>query len=424
MSRPQLAEFVKRRLSEGVPLAEIEAHLRRQGWEEPVIAEALSAAGAAPTTRPAPSPPKKRRRARIFLWIVLTLLAIILAAAGVGGYLAYGEYSAAKEVREKLKFVGISGKVTGQFEPQNPAAPSPAAPFELLAFSGVTDSSQLSRPRASFHFTFGANGEALDALRPLGAATDARFVGTSLLTLGTAGKFFGGAEVRFVDGNGYVLCDRTPLTGAGNNPAIAVASALLGPTPLTGAWLRIPMDDNGTVGKPTEIQVIAGLLLRPTDAILGQSAEVHFTGKSRGDDMAGNRTEVQHYAIDGAWLTAQLVAALRDSQIEEKMLGIAMVQKFLTGGNVANATGSLETLQVSDAQMDVWVGERDRLPYKAVLTFALREGKELPATLHLRAEMDLSYGKSVPIEAPASSVSLQEMQDKLGALESLIGGFK
>lgn len=413
----QLVEFAKRKIASGETPDAVIAHLRGQKWEEGVIAEVMAAAGGTPAPAAAQPRPRKRR-----VWPVVVVLALALSAgaAVISGYFVWRHYAAAKVVREKLKYVEMSGRVIGNLEVSQPAgaAQTPPAEFALLDLRGLVDSSQADSPRAAFTVALDPQGALAAALAQVPPSTDARFTGATLLTVTAAGRMFGGIEATLVDRMAYLRFSNMPFSKGGQqNTVAALASALIGPNVLSGAWLRMPLETapSGAI-VPHEQQFTWALLLRPTEKVFGQSRELQFVGKSAGEPINGEATQIHHYKIDGAWLTKQLTDTLRESKTSERMMMLAQLQTALVGGT---AIDSSDTLNISDGEMDVWVGKADTLPRRIVIRISTSEGTNSPLRVRLQGELALSYGKPVAIAAPEPSISLEQLQQQLNALQGL-----
>lgn len=424
MKHSKLAEYVEGQIAKGVSLLNIEEHLRRQGWEDEVIIEILAPHRALPVadTR-IKTPAKKLGR---LVWLLVAAIGVL---ALLGAYKGCQKLALAKEIREKLRFVEVSGKVTGQLSaetsPSSPTGPRPGnSAFDILGFEVGIDVSNAKDPRAGFIFKFGQESGITTALGQFSPATDARFTAATLLSLGMLEKFVSGAELRFVDRNAFVRPERIPFFDGISGEAVALVHALVGPSPLSGAWLRIPIEPGGTTTSDvpintSEANLLAALALKPADQLFPESAALRLLGKSDGGDVEGVEVELWKYQIDGEYLTGHLIDSLRQSEAEENMLVVAMLQKALTGGNITEAYSTLDSLQISDGELDLWVGKRDGLPYRALIVIKVREGMETPAVLKLQAELDLSYGKQIQVNIPQPSVDLEELQQKLEPLQAL-----
>lgn len=417
---PQLVDFAKRKIASGETPEAVIAHLRGQKWEESVIAEVMSAAGVAPAKQ---AEQHRLRRRRVWPAILLVAVALAAATAAVGGYLVWRQYAGAKAIREKLKHVEMSGSVVGTLETQS-AANAPQAvseEFKLLDLRGAVDSSQTESPRAAFSVGLDPQGGLAAALAQVPPTTDARFTGATLLTVTAAGRMFGGIDAILVDRMAYLRFANMPFSKGGQqNTIAALASALIGPNVLAGAWLRIPADHAAPPSAspllPREQQFTWALLLRPTEKVFGQSSELQFVGKSAGEPINGEATEIHRYKIDGAWLTKQLADAMRASKTNERMMMLARLQATLVGGN---AIDSSETLTISDGEMEVWVAKADTLPRRIVVRISTSEGTNSPLGLKLKGDISLSYGKPLAISAPEPTISLEQLQQQLNALQGL-----
>lgn len=414
MQRPQLVEYAKSQLSKGVPRAEIEAHLRGQKWDETVIAEVMAAAdpsapAISPAT-PAPAAVPERRPTKI----LSVFLALALVVAAWGAYQLYRSYAVAKLVREKTKFVEFSGKISGQLEGEA------AADFGLLAFRGQLDSSQIDTPKAAMQVTFEENA----SFSGLAPQTDAHLIALTLLSVGAGAQTIGGAELRLADWTTYLQPARTPFSGDQSAAALGgLVTALLGPNILTDFWVKIPAretkTDAGGAVLSTESKATWALLFRPTEKIFGESKELRFTGKDAGEEINGIATEIHRYAVDGPWLTKQLVKALRDAEVDDKLNVVAMLQNLVLGGDARQVTASLDSLEISDGELAVWVGREDTLPYRMTMTLRAKEGTRAPLSLRLSGDMEMTYGKPVTIDVPVQAIDLKQLQEQLGILQGL-----
>jgi len=414
MEHLRLVEYAKTQLAKGVSRADIETHLRGQKWEEQVIASVMAAADPtdpAPAAPPQAAPAPTRRSGRI-LPILLTLA---IALAAWGAYQAYRSYSVAKLVREKTKFVEFSGTIAGQLT----SAADPTE-FGLLAFRGQLDSSQIDTPKAALQVTFDES----TSLAGLSPQTDGHLLALTLLSVSTGARTIGGADVRFGDWTTYLRPTRSPFAGDRNAAAVAgLINSLLGPNILTDFWVKIPalgdQSQAATGVLTTEHKATWALLFRPTEKIFGESKELRFAGTEPGGDINGVPTEIHRYAIDGPWLTKQLVKTLRQAELDDKMAVVAMLQNFVLGGDTNKVTASLDSLEISDGELSVWVGRKDTLPYRMSLRLDAKEGTRQPLALRLSGEMNIDYIPPVAIEIPAQALDLKQLEEQLGLLQSL-----
>ena len=411
MERPQLLEYVKGQLAKGVPRAEIEAYLRGQKWDDNVIAEVTNAADpAAPVAPPATPDPGNPARHK-FLTIAL-LLGLLVAIWGA--YQLYRSYSVAKLVREKTKFVEFTGKVTGQIDGADAAA------FGLLSFRGQLDSSRIDTPKAALQVTFDEN----IPLSGISPQTDAPLLGLTLFSIGAGAQTIGGADVRLAEWNTYLRPSRMPFAGDQTAAAVGgLVTALLGPNILTDFWVKIPArvasGETGGVMLSTESKATWALLFRPTEKIFGESKELRFQGKERGGNINGMPTDIHRYAIDGPWLTRQLVKVLRDAEVDDKLEMITMLQDLVLGADAGKVTANLDSLEISDGKLAVWVGRDDTLPYRMDIRLDAKEGTSAPLSLRLSGSMGITYTEPSAIEIPAQAIDLKQLQEQIGLLQGL-----
>ncbi|MEX1111789.1 MAG: hypothetical protein WEB31_08315 [Chthoniobacterales bacterium] len=410
MQRPQLVEYAKSQLAKGVPRAAIEAHLRGQNWDEVVIAEVLTAAGSdSPPVPAAVSTGTPARRKFLTVALLLGLLATIWGASQL-----YRSYSVAKVVREKTKFVEFTGKISGQLEDGK------GAEFGLLVFRGQLDSSQIDTPKAALQVTFDPNAP----LGDISPQTDARLLALTLFSIGAGAQTIGGVDVRLADWNTYLRPARMPFAGDQSAAAVGgLVTALLGPNILTDFWVKIPARAGGeeTAGAmiSNESKATWGLLFRPTEKIFGESKELRFQGKERGGEINGMPTDIHRYAIDGPWLTKQLVKALREAEVDDKLDMIAMLQDLVLGPDAGKVTASLDSLEISDGELAVWVGRGDTLPYRMDIRLGAKEGSSAPLSLRLSGGMEIAYAEPAAIEIPAQAINLKQLQEQIGMLQGL-----
>jgi len=410
MQRPQLVEYAKNQLAKGIPRPAIEAHLRGQNWDEVVIAEVLAAAGSdSPPAPPAAATVAPVRRKFLTAALLLGLLAAIWGASQL-----YRSYSVAKVVREKTKFVEFTGKISGQLDGGK------GAEFGLLAFRGQLDSSQIDTPKAALQVTFDRSAP-LDNLPP---QTDARLLALTLFSIGAGAQTIGGVDVRLADWNTYLRPARMPFAGDRTAAAVGgLVTALLGPNILTDFWVKIPARASAeeTAGAmiSNESKATWALLFRPTEKIFGESKELRFQGKERGGDMNGMPTDIHRYAIDGPWLTRQLVKVLRDAEVDDKLDMISMLQDLVLGADTGKVTASLDSLEISDGELAVWVGRDDTLPYRMDIRLDAKEGTSAPLSLRLSGSMGIAYAEPAAIEIPAQAINLKQLQEQISLLQGL-----
>lgn len=410
MQRPQLVEYAKSQLAKGIARPAIEAHLRGQNWDEAVIAEVLAAAGSdSPPAPPAAATVAPVRRKFLTAALLLGLLAAIWGASQL-----YRSYSVAKVVREKTKFVEFTGKISGQLDGGK------GAEFGLLAFRGQLDSSQIDTPKAALQVTFDRSAP-LDNLPP---QTDARLLALTLFSIGAGAQTIGGVDVRLADWNTYLRPARMPFAGDRTAAAVGgLVTALLGPNILTDFWVKIPARASAeeTAGAmiSNESKATWALLFRPTEKIFGESKELRFQGKERGGDMNGMPTDIHRYAIDGPWLTRQLVKVLRDAEVDDKLDMISMLQDLVLGADTGKVTASLDSLEISDGELAVWVGRDDTLPYRMDIRLDAKEGTSAPLSLRLSGSMGIAYAEPAAIEIPAQAINLKQLQEQISLLQGL-----
>lgn len=394
MNHPQLVEFARKRLAEGATRSEIETHLRGQKWEEKVIAEVMSAVSPPSQTEPAAatvSPPSKS----LLPWLAAGLGLIVL----VGGFFAYRHFAAAQAVRALVKHVTFEGAIKGQLEGSDRT-------LELVQFRGALDTADLAAPKASMKLDLDLKGKAGKALKNVSPATDGRFIAAALMSIAAGGKFLGGADLRFAEENVFFHLDRTPFTAGGDDPLMAIVGALAGPQIAANPWVRIPAGPAGT----SETQAAWALLFRPTDQVFGDSKELRFVGKEKGEDIDGTPTEIHRYVLNGQWLSKELRRVIKETAADENMAIVGMMQSLATGKDLRDVSSAVDTLTCTDGEMKVWVGKKDTLPRKIVIETKLSEGTQVPLSLSLRGEINASYGREQTIDFPDKSVTLDELK--------------
>jgi len=171
-------------------------------------------------------------------------------------------------------------------------------------------------------------------------------------------------------------------------------------------WVRIPAGAAGT----SETQAAWALLFRPTDQVFGNSKELRFVGKEKGEDIDGTPTEIHRYVLDGKWLGKELRRVIKETAADENMAMVGMIQSLATGKDLRDLGSAIDTLTCTDGEMKVWVGKKDTLPRKIVLETKLSEGAQVPLSLALRGEISASYGKEQTIDFPQESVTLEELK--------------
>ena len=413
MSHPQLVEYAQSQLAKGVDRAAIEAYLRGQKWDDTVIAQVMAAAEpAAVAAVPPPAVPDSGAPARRKFLTIALILGLLVALWGA--YQVYRSYAVAKLVREKTKFVEFTGNIAGQLEGAD------AAEFGLLSFRGQLDSSQIDTPKAALQVTFDENAP-LSGLSP---QTDAHLLALTLFSIGAGAQTIGGADVRFAEWNTFLRPSRMPFAGDQTAAALGgLVTALLGPNILTDFWVKIPAqgsaEQSGGAMLSTESKATWALLFRPTEKIFGESKELRFAGKEAGEKINGTATEIHRYGIDGPWLTKQLVKALREAEVDDKLDIVAMLQSLVLGQSAEKATASLDSLEISDGELAVWVGSEDSLPYRMTISLHAKEGTRAPLTLRLSGMMEMTYGTPVTIDIPAQAIDLKQLQEQIGLLQGL-----
>ena len=393
MNHPQLVEFARKRLAEGATRAEIETHLRGQKWEEKVITELMSAVSPPDQVEPPAgnaSPPRKS----LLPWLAAGLGLIVLIA----GFFAYRHFAAAQAVRALVKHVTFEGAIKGQLEGSDRT-------LELVQFRGALETADLAAPKASMKLDLDLKGKTGKALKNVSPATDGRFIAAALMSIAAGGKFLGGADLRFAEENVFFHLDRTPFT-ASEDPLMAIVGALAGPQIAANPWVRIPAGPAGT----SETQAAWALLFRPTDQVFGNSKELRFVGKEKGEDIDGTPTEIHRYVLNGEWLSKELRRVIKETAADENMAIVGMIQSLATGKDLRDVSSAVDTLTCTDGETKVWVGTKDTLPRKIVIETKLSEGTQVPLSLSLRGEINASYGKEQTIDFPEKSVTLDELK--------------
>ena len=393
MNHPQLVEFARKRLTEGATRAEIETHLRGQKWEEKVIAEVMSAVSPPDQAEPPAAnalPPSKS----LLPWLAAGLGLIVL----VGGFFAYRHFAAAQAGRVLVKHVTFEGAIKGQLEGSDRT-------LELVQFRGALETADLAAPKASMKLDLDLKGKTGKALKNVSPATDGRFIAAALMSIAAGGKFLGGADLRFAEENVFFHLDRTPFT-ASEDPLMAIVGALAGPQIAANPWVRIPAGPTGT----SETQAAWALLFRPTDQVFGNSKELRFVAKEKGDDIDGTPTEIHRYVLNGEWLSKALRRVIKETAADENMAIVGMIQSLATGKDLRDVSSAVDTLTCTDGEVKVWVGKNDTLPRKIVIETKLSEGTQVPLSLSLRGEINASYGKEQTIDFPEKSITLDELK--------------
>ena len=393
MNHPQLVEFARKRLAEGATRAEIETHLRGQKWEDKVIAEVMSAVSPPDQVEPPAgnaSPPRKS----LLPWLAAGLGLIVLVA----GFFAYRHFAAAQAVRALVKHVTFEGAIKGQLEGSDRT-------LELVQFRGALETADLAAPKASMKLDLDLKGKTGKVLKNVSPATDGRFIAAALMSIAAGGKFLGGADLRFAEENVFFHLDRTPFT-ASEDPLMAIVGALAGPQIAANPWVRIPAGPAGT----SETQAAWALLFRPTDQVFGNSKELRFVGKEKGEDIDGTPTEIHRYVLNGEWLSKELRRVIKETAADENMAIVGMIQSLATGKDLRDVSSAVDTLTCTDGETKVWVGTKDTLPRKIVIETKLSEGTQVPLSLSLRGEINASYGREQTIDFPEKSVTLDELK--------------
>jgi hypothetical protein len=118
-------------------------------------------------------------------------------------------------------------------------------------------------------------------------------------------------------------------------------------------------------------------------------------------------------------LTKQLVKALRDAEVDDKLDIVAMLQNLVLGEGADKPTASIDSLEISNGELAVWVGRGDTLPYRMTVTLRAKEGTRAPLSLYLSGEMEMTYGQPVTIDVPAKAIDLKQLQEQIGLLQGL-----
>ena len=393
MNHPQLVEFARKRLAEGATRAEIETHLRGQKWEEKVIAEVMSAVSSPDQAEPPAGNALPQGRS-LLPWLAAGLGLIVLIA----GFFAYRHFAAAQAVRALVKHVAFEGGIKGQLEGSDRT-------LELVQFRGALDTADLAVPKASMKLDLDLKGKTGKALKNVSPATDGRFIAAALMSIAAGGKFLGGADLRFAEENVFFHLDRTPFT-ASEDPLMALVGALAGPQIAANPWVRIPAGPTGT----SETQAAWALLFRPTDQVFGNSKELRFVAKEKGENIDGTATEIHRYVLNGEWLSKELRRVIKETAADENMAIVGMIQSLATGKDLRDVSSAVDTLTCTDGEVKVWVGKNDTLPRKIVIETKLSEGTQVPLSLSLRGEINANYGKEQTIDFPEKSVTLDELK--------------
>lgn len=426
MDKGQLKDFVDRQLERGMSIGDVREHLRGQGWDDATITSVTGDSSPASASAVPHTPPGRAARRKGWRKTGLAALFFFIALASIAGFQAWSQYALAKEVREKLRYVGISGSAAASLATLSADGRQQGAEtsaFAVLNLKGTVDSSDLERPRADFIAEADPAGDVAAAVQRITLETDAQALGASLLSLSATGKFVGGIGARLIDNDVYLRFARPPLAPGGQgNLASAFAEALIGPNLLSNAWLRVPTGAEFAArsgsGASREKDFFWALMLRPDSRIFGHSEELKFLGKRRGDDIDGVATEIHSYAIDGAWMTRQMSELLGRTELEKPVALMAAVQEMIAGKSSQDGAVRADAVEISDGEMEVWVGRHDTLPRRVRANFKIREGSRAPAQLQVRTELDFSYGKPVQIETPSPSMSLEDLERQLGTIKS------
>jgi hypothetical protein len=207
------------------------------------------------------------------------------------------------------------------------------------------------------------------------------------------------AEIKQLNKMMYVKMDKIP----------PIAAMFL-PADYAGKWISFPGEQflGGTVPGTSE-----GVLEKLTAeeevrlrAIVTNARFIKVTRKFAADTINGEATHHFAFALDFKGINRFL---------EELKAYINEVGKNDSSLSLFDPTTISESIKnLKDFQGELWVGKKDKLPYKLMVSFGVsRTESENPTTTLKIASIMGEWNKPVSIEAPAESVSFLELAEGL-----------
>lgn len=445
MITPELVSYIQKQLREGKPKEEILSALRRQGWSETDLAEALRGLDLPSVPTPNISPPPLSAVAqsplrgadfdddltaeettqiygkgaastrfldrKLFL-IILLALGVSLIAGSAAAYLYYSQspdrilaqmmeksaqvkserYSGQADLELEVSGNSLLNSFLGGATPESSPSVSPLSTKITLGltteFEMAADLKEPDHPRYLFTFNLVNKDQPAESRKP-----------------------FFGLEMRGLDQIVYLKVSE--LIGLEQN------------TPgLVGQWIKIDpealkgqLKQMGLEAELKEVEARSGQSeltpekIEKINQLVREIKPLKLTRRLAGEKIDGQKTHHFQYVVDKESLRKFLLET-------NKIMGV----QELTAEEAAEFDQFLNGLEKIEGE--IWIGQKDRLPHKLTLNLVVRgEEKETKFAGRLQATVFLKdFNQSIDVQAPTQTKSLEEA---LGLIfQGLLGGAK
>ena len=407
MINQQLLDYIKQQLQQGVSREIITSNLISQGWQQSDINEAFVSINSPISSTPQENiatqqfstiSQQPKRRINKALLAVISILGILIIGGGVFGYFYYFQETPEKVVEKmtthltEVKTLEYQGEIKAEvttpdllggvnFMQPTQQKPSKQASDFTINFNGKSDIDDLKNPKGLFAFNIKT-----DALKEL-----------------TQGESTFGLEVRTIDKVVYIRLNNLPNLG------------FFDLSVLSNQWIKI---DTEAIKKQFGLEKLEGQIketqkqqdLTPEQTeklkqIVAQSKVFKVTEKLASEKIDGVDTHHYKFLIDKAELKKLII----------DISGVVQ-NKTLTNEELAEFDKGLEA--IDNLGGEIWIGKKDYLPYKVLLTIGIKETAESKTAGQLTAILSFkNYNKPVQIDIPSPVKSIEEI------LGQLFGGF-
>jgi len=407
MINQQLLDYIKQQLQQGASREIITNNLISQGWQQSDVNEAFVSINSPISPTPQEniatqqfSTMSQQPKPRInkALLVVISILGILIIGGGAFGYFYYLRETPEKVIEKMrtrltevktLEYQGeIKAEVTtpdllggGNFMQPAQQTPSKKASDFSINFNGKSDVGDLNNSKGLFAFNIKT-----DALKEL-----------------TQGESVFGLEIRTINKVVYVKLNNLPNLGFFDLSAFSNQWIKIDTEAIKKQFGLDKLDEQ--IKEAQKQQELTPEQTEKLKQIVAQSKVFKVTEKLASEKIEGVDTHHYKFLIDRAELKKLII----------DISGVVQ-NKTLTDKELADFDKSLEAIETLDGE--IWIGKKDYLPYKVLLTVGIKETTESKTAGQLTATLLFkNYNKPVQIDIPSPVKSIEEI------LGQLFGGF-
>lgn len=413
MVNQQLLDYIKQQLQQGISQEQIRSSLMANGWQEADINEAFSSMNYPSSSTPpdniaaqqfSTTSQQPARRINKTLLAVISILGILIIGGGVSGYFYYFRETPEKVIEKmttrltEVKTLEHQGEIKaeittpdllGGFNFMQPVqqTPSEKASNFSINFSGKRDIGDLNNLKELCTFNIRT-----DALKEL-----------------TQEESVFGSEVRIIDKVVYVNLN--------NLPNLEFFDLSL----LSNQWIKIDTEviknqlglENfeEQIKEAQKQQELTPEQVEKIKQIVEQAKVFKITEKLTSENIEGVSTHHYKFLIDKNELKKLIVDIIKIVDIGKVVLDKTLTDEELAEFDKEFDKG-LEVIKTLDGE--IWIGKKDYLPYKILLTLEIEETAESETAGRLTTTMSFkNYNKLVQIDTPSPVKNIEEVLTQL-----------